>query len=774
MNSPEPTALVFSYNRVIIALVAVLLFSLIAINYAVLKQQRRNLLTEVTGLATVELAQAATFMTEPLLRQRFADIEQFVQQWSANNSEVVRFEAITPTGLTLTDFQRPPASPYLLEVEKKVEYGDRHLLTLKLQKDYGHTEEILVQLRNQLLLASLYISTALGITLWLIFRFLAIKPLEKEIIRRRQAESQLAESNRSLEERVKIRTQEISQLLARETYLREIMQTVADVNGLLVTSPNLKNLLTRACSRLAEHGHYEFCWLGLLENAAISTVYHSLPSQRTSKSRHAIPPTDEVAPTAAGLTPPHHNLDDPHNPLHQHPVARCLREDRAILTSCQQYPHENTFWPEQSYVSGFQQMIALPLRPGNDIPPLGVLTVFSWRSQGFENEEIAMLEELAGDLGFAISAHRQREEVTRLHAERTANYEETILTFVNMIELRDTYTAGHTQRVSEYCQLIARQMGLPFHEIRRLAKAAILHDIGKIATPDAILMKPGRFTSLEYDLIRLHTVTGHEMLAGIDMYQELADIVLHHHEQHDGSGYPDGLSGDDIPLPARILAVADAFDAMTTNRIYQQKTDVPTVLAKLEAMGGKQFNPEVVAAAVKALAKVEPPDSPARQIGTERFCQDHEALCRFTQTPLSDLEKERFAYFFSDQLTGLYNENYLKNALKEKKHNSLTICHLQGLTDINHQQGWKAGNTILHHFAQELRRHYPQALLFRVYGIDFAIMTIDDQHITQEEITSFTSLTGSGIVPVLDSIDLSQHRETTIDKLEHVEVFSPS
>jgi putative nucleotidyltransferase with HDIG domain len=654
-----------------------------------------------------------------------------------------------------------------------VEFGSRLLLTLRLQKDYGQTEEILVQLRNHLLLASLYVSIALGITLWLIFRFMAIKPLEKEITRRRQAEGQLAETNRSLEERVKARTKEISQLLAREIYLREIMQTVADINGLLITAPDLNNLLSKACSRLARHGHYEFCWLGLLENGTIRTVYHSLPRQTPTKSGQEAAPADEKAPTIARLTPPHHNLDDPHTPFYQHPATRCLQEDRTVLASRRQYPHANALWREQPYLTGFQHMVALPLRPGSNTPQLGMLAVYSWRPQGFETEEIAMLEELAGDLGFAIAAHRQRAEIKGLTAERTANYEETILTFVNMIELRDTYTAGHTQRVSEYCQLIARQMELPFIEVKNLAKAAILHDIGKIATPDAILMKPGRFTSLEYDLIRLHTVTGYEMLAGIDMYQELADIVLHHHEQHDGKGYPDGLSGEQIPLPARILAVADAFDAMTTNRIYQHKIDVPTALAKLQAMSGRQFHPEVVAAAVKALALVKPPDSPARQIETERFCQDHDALCRFTQTPLSDLEKERFAYFFSDQLTGLYNENYLKNILKEKNHNSLTICHLQGLTDINHQQGWKAGNTILHRFAEELRRQYPEALLFRVYGIDFAIMTADYQQIIQEEIARFTSLAGSGITPVLHHIDLNQHREATIDKLERVELIVP-
>ena len=192
-------------------------------------------------------------------------------------------------------------------------------------------------------------------------------------------------------------------------------------------------------------------------------------------------------------------------------------------------------------MKGFQAAMALPLRAKQSEKPLGTLTVYTWLKEGFEPEEVAMLEELAGDLGFAIASFRHRAEIDRLHLERTVNDQETIFTFVHMIEQRDTYTAGHTERVAAYCQLIAKEMGVVGHDIFKLYRAAIFHDIGKIATPDAVLLKPGNLSALDYELIKLHATAGYEMLSKIDSYKELAEIILHHHERHDGQGYPSGL-----------------------------------------------------------------------------------------------------------------------------------------------------------------------------------------------------------------------------------------
>jgi putative nucleotidyltransferase with HDIG domain len=730
----------FTYNRVIIALVAVMLVTLSLIDYTILKQQRQSIMREVTERAAMELEQAATFMTEPLLKYQFANIEEFIQQWSENNHEVLRFQAVTPAGHLLTQFQRPATTTHRLNLEKRIDFGGRHLLTLYLEKDFSAAEEILAQLRNRLLLASLYISAALGLTLWFVFRFLAIRPLEQEVTRRRRAEVKLAEANRLLEERVRARTREIRTLLDQEIYLREIMGTVADINGLLITSPDLETLLRESCARFIRHGHYEFCWIGILGKDAITTTYSS-------------------DATGTALEAPPYELYNSASSFYQSPSARCLRENATVLVERDHYPDAATPWRDQTAIAGFQQAIALPLRGGRSSAPLAAISVYTWRKEGFESEEIAMLEELAGDLGFAIASFRHREEVARLTAERTANYEETIFTFVGMIEQRDTYTAGHTERVARYCQKIARGMGLADQEINQLFKAAILHDIGKIATPDAVLLKPGKLAPLDHDLIKLHAFAGYEMLSNIEMYKDLADIILHHHERHDGTGYPDRLQGEAIPLLSRILAVADAFDAMTTNRIYKARKDIPAALAELQTYSGTQFDPGVVAVAVMVLAGVTVPES-------------------ITQTPRTDLEKKRFSYFFNDRLTGLYNEDYLKIVLQDNQqqyeYKCLHILHLQDVSAYNRQQGWEKGNLIFQRFAGELQAHFADTLLFRIYGNDFVIISKEHRQINGEELASFASLVGTGITISVHHVDLAIEKKYSIDKLERIELLSNS
>ena len=392
--------------------------------------------------------------------------------------------------------------------------------------------------------------------------------------------------NRTLEAMVAQRTKEIGALLGQERYLRNILDTVAHINKLLITSPNLDSLLEGSCARFVQHDHYDFCWIGLLAKDRIETVYT---------------PDEAARP----LLPPPYDLSDETGQFYRSSVAQCIRENKTVIRANDPKTPDATPWRVPDEVHGFQAVISLPLRPRQSGAPLGALTIYTWRREGFEAEEKEMLDELAGDIGFAIDSFRQRQSVRKLTAERTANYEETIFSFVDMIEQRDTYTAGHTERVAHYCLLIARQMGLGLEEKKKLYKAAILHDIGKVATPDSVLLKPGKLTELDYDLIKLHAFAGYEMLSQIEMYQELAVIIRHHHERYDGAGYPDGLKGEEIPPLSRIMAVGDAFDAMTTNRIYKPKKKISEAMAELRAYSGSQFDPEVVKAALVVLANIE-------------------------------------------------------------------------------------------------------------------------------------------------------------------------
>ena len=162
------------------------------------------------------------------------------------------------------------------------------------------------------------------------------------------------------------------------------------------------------------------------------------------------------------------------------------------------------------------------------------------------------------------------------------------------LDLKDAETEGHSKRVTAFTIAIARAMDLPQDRVRIIARGAFLHDIGKMAIPDAILRKPGRLSAEEQAIMREHALLGYQMLRKIPFLQEAADIVYSHQERYDGSGYPRGLKGDQIPLGARIFAIADTFDAMTSDRPYRAAQSISSGRREIERNAGKQFDPEIV------------------------------------------------------------------------------------------------------------------------------------------------------------------------------------
>ncbi len=552
-----------------------------------------------------------------------------------------------------------------------------------------------------------------------------------------QKKEEVDDLNKNLESKVIQRTHKIDTLLDQEIYLREIMRTVADVNQLLVTSPNLGILLRDSCAKFAQHGHYGFCWIGLLEDDELREIYTS----------------DQELPLLEKM--PHSVSLRPGGCLDSTATLRSMQTNTPCISMFATQTADNLPWCEKKKMAAFAGVIALPLRTDQHVAPLGVLAVYTWRPEGFEREEVDMLEDLAGDIGFAITSFRHQEAVIKLEIERTANYEETLLSFALMIDHRDTYTAGHAQRVAHYCKLIAKEMGYDKEEIRILEKAAILHDIGKIATPDSVLLKPGHLSLQENDLIKLHAFAGYEMLSKIKMYKDLAEIILQHHERYDGLGYPDGLRGDAIHPFARIITVADAFDAMTTNRIYKPRKEISQALLELKSLAGKQFHPEPVKAALKVLNDIEIPQT-------------------ITQLPKTELEKKRFSYFFNDKLTGLYNEDYLQIILQNIKDTNEYKClhslHIRNLQEYNRRKGWEKGNIFFKEFALELQKNFPDTLIFRAYGNDFVIISGKHFDLTTDFFRSFVSLRATEITIEIDHIDMATDRVYTISKLEKLQL----
>ncbi|MBI3609103.1 MAG: GAF domain-containing protein [Nitrospirae bacterium] len=168
------------------------------------------------------------------------------------------------------------------------------------------------------------------------------------------------------------------------------------------------------------------------------------------------------------------------------------------------------------------------------------------------------------------------------------------------IEAKDAYTAGHTRRVFTYSMLMGRQMGLSTREMDDLKLAALLHDIGKIGVEDDILRKPGKLSDAERQRMEAHTMIGPKIVDHVKQLRKVIPGIMHHHEEYDGSGYPNALKGEQIPLMARIIAVADCFDAMTTDRPYRKSLPIQTALEELQKMAGSQFDGRVVEAFVRA------------------------------------------------------------------------------------------------------------------------------------------------------------------------------
>jgi putative two-component system response regulator len=203
--------------------------------------------------------------------------------------------------------------------------------------------------------------------------------------------------------------------------------------------------------------------------------------------------------------------------------------------------------------------------------------------------------------------HRDLErQVGELSRKNQAMFVAQVQMAVTMLEAKDPYTRGHSGRVAAYAEATGRHLGLSSALVEQLRLGGELHDIGKIGTRDAVLNKAGPLTDEEFAEIRRHTIEGEAMLSVLrDDHPEVLHIVRWHHERLDGTGFPDGLRGDQIPLTARIVSVVDAFDAMTTTRAYREFQPTESSIAELQRNAGQQFDPEVVAAFLAAFPDLE-------------------------------------------------------------------------------------------------------------------------------------------------------------------------
>jgi putative two-component system response regulator len=229
--------------------------------------------------------------------------------------------------------------------------------------------------------------------------------------------------------------------------------------------------------------------------------------------------------------------------------------------------------------------------------------VFAGRKLGVEDYIIKPVKQR--ELIAAIRSRLDRSQQLML-AQLKRAYESSLILLANAIELRDDYTGGHVERVTQFCLMIAEQLSLTPAQIKSLKFGAILHDIGKIQVSEEILSKAGPLSTPEWNEMQKHTADGAELLETVPYLHEAIPIIRYHHERWDGKGYPDGLSGEEIPLGARIVAVADSYDAMTTNRVYQDSITHEQALQEIRKESGTKYDPQVVEALNRAWETLSP------------------------------------------------------------------------------------------------------------------------------------------------------------------------
>lgn len=221
--------------------------------------------------------------------------------------------------------------------------------------------------------------------------------------------------------------------------------------------------------------------------------------------------------------------------------------------------------------------------------PLGALIVVVYNVVGLPGVALFLLPLLLARYTFKLYTDMRQEHL------------DTVRALTSAIDASDPFTRGHSERVTEYAVAIARELGLPEHRVMTIEYASLIHDMGKISLQHDILLKPGKLTDEEWERMKTHPETGARIVSNLKFLKGARAVVLHHHERFDGLGYPNGLAGSDIPLEARIVKVADAFDAMMSDRPYRSSLGLETAIEELERGKGSEFDSEVVSAFVRLL-----------------------------------------------------------------------------------------------------------------------------------------------------------------------------
>ncbi len=273
-------------------------------------------------------------------------------------------------------------------------------------------------------------------------------------------------------------------------------------------------------------------------------------------------------------------------------AAQVVKEKRTILRNDLKQAGELLPLDRQFLEEGFQSDLRVPIMLEGEV--IALLNMGSKRVAGFRTEDISITEGVTGQLALAFSHARLIQELKK-------SLLDTVKCLSEAIDAKSPWTKGHSERVAELSVAIARELDFGGEDVEKIRMAALLHDVGKIGTYEGLLDKPGKLTPEEWNLIKEHCTKGVQIIRPVERFGELIPMILHHHERYDGRGYPEGIKGEEIPIGARTLCLADAVDAMTSERPYRGARPMGEVLEELKRNAGTQFCPKVVEAALKVL-----------------------------------------------------------------------------------------------------------------------------------------------------------------------------
>ncbi len=323
-------------------------------------------------------------------------------------------------------------------------------------------------------------------------------------------------------------------------------------------------------------------------------------------------------------------------------------------------------------------------------------------------------ERIENALNYCLNVKQNKKyfaHIENLLKERTRMLEElafqSVRALANSIEARDPYTRGHSEKVAEYASKLAEALGFEDERITKLKFAGLLHDAGKVGIPDLILLKPGKLTDFEYSIMKNHPKMSALIVSEIAPLQGIVSWIKHHHENFDGTGYPDRLKGDEIPMESQILAIVDNYHALSSLRPYRKKLPKQDVLSYIDSEFGKKFNPALREISLKILHEIEDQEEKVSSISPY-------------------IEKFREAMVYIDFLTGLYWYPYLKIFLTEKIARKepfyLVYLDIDDLTSINKKFGRIKGDEVIVKVAHTIQTvFFSPAVIVRAGADDFIV-----------------------------------------------------